>query len=82
MTTIFENTKVFAAAAVLFAVATFATAGDVTIRTGLTVAPVAQPESKLGPTMPPSPWDEEDGKATAKLGPTMPPSPWDEEDGK
>ena len=83
MVNLFNSYKVFGAAAVLFAVSAIATAGNVSSGSGLTIAPVSAPsDSKLGPTMPPSPWDEEDGKATAKLGPTMPPSPWDEEDGK
>ena len=77
MNNIFDNVKVFAVTAVLFAVATLATAGDAQVHTGLTVTPVDQPaDTRLGPTMPPDPWDE--GKRTAKLGPTMPPDPWDE----
>ena len=69
MNKIFQSKLTFGLTAVLFAVATFANAAAENTR------PLA-PETKLGPTMPPDPWDE--GKQTAKLGPTMPPDPWDE----
>jgi hypothetical protein len=71
MNNIFDNVKVFAVTAVLFAIATLATAGDVTIHTGLTVTPLAQPAETGDAT----------GTQTAKLGPTMPPDPWTD-DGK
>ena len=68
MTKFLQSKMTFAAAAVLFAVASFANAAA----GSKSSAPITQ----LGPTMPPSPWDE--GKQNAQLGPTMPPSPWDE----
>ena len=61
----FANTKVFAASAILFAVATLfnATASASTPRQGLGLqsAPSSLSVSvvELGPTIPPSPWDDD-----------------------
>ena len=69
MNNIFDNVKVYAVTAVLFAVATLATAGDVHVPSGLTVAPIELSNSISS---------DSKGAESAKLGPTMPPSPWDE----
>lgn len=59
MSTIFESTKVFTAVAVLFAVATAASAGNFEVRTGLTFASEDSLIAKHGPTLPPP---DEEGK--------------------
>lgn len=65
MSKAFANTKLFGAVAILFAVATIfnvnmnaSSAGSDGI--GLKVTPrVAEPVLKVGPTFPPSPWDDD-----------------------
>jgi hypothetical protein len=65
MSKAFANTKIFAAATILFAVATIFNANmnassSAASGIGLKVAPakVAAPVLKVGPTIPPSPWDD------------------------
>ena len=65
MSKTFANTKVFAASAILFAVATLfnATMNGSTSQEGLGLrsapAPLSAPVLEVGPTIPPSPWDDD-----------------------
>ena len=61
-----SNTKLFAGAALLFAVASFlnVNAESASASGGLTlvITDPAQIETRLGPTIPPDPWEEPPGK--------------------
>jgi hypothetical protein len=66
MSKAFGNTKLFAAATILFAAATIfnatVSASSTSGGTALKIAPaatVSEPVVKLGPTLPPSPWDDD-----------------------
>jgi hypothetical protein len=66
MSKAFANTKLFAAATILFAAATIfnatVSASSTSGGTALKIAPastVSEPVVKLGPTLPPSPWDDQ-----------------------
>jgi hypothetical protein len=74
MSQVFANTKLFGAAAILFAVATIfnvnmnasASSSDAI---GLKVAPAmaAEPVLQVGPTFPPSPWDDDAPSVAASV---------------
>ena len=73
MSKTFANTKVFAASAILFAIATLfnASVNGSTSQEGLGLrsapAPLSVPVLEVGPTIPPSPWDDEPTVAISKL---------------
>src|SRR5258707_479107 len=95
MTKIYETKKFFAVTAVLFVAASIvnlsASTPIMSPRMALVSAMIATDggQSNLGPTLPPSPWDDASDSlvssntgtttsGTTNLGPTLPPSPWDD----
>ena len=92
MTKIYETKKFFAITAILFVAASIvnlsASTPTMSPRMALASAIMAPDggQTNLGPTLPPSPWDDPSGNLVSlttgkmNLGPTLPPSPWDDPD--
>jgi hypothetical protein len=85
MATFLNNSKVLFVCAALFVFGTIAKSdAGANLAAPTSLSLMYQGEQASGPTIPPGPWDEEEGEGETKVasGPTIPPGPWDEEEGE
>ncbi len=80
MKRLLESPKLFAVAAILFAIATFVNVGTMNASQDIdSVLPLVDSSFQASPTMPPDPWGDPPALTRAQgisASPTMPPDPW------